>query len=160
MSEPAPPDVTFRAPRTNLWLESRYRKLRRGLPQTVFYCPLCKGDRRRSKGCQQCGGFGKLTKESVQELIGRRILPQMQAKGGSFHGAGREDVDVLMLGRGRPFVRLGGDRREPDQGTEPLLDPRPGGRGIGGGWERCDRHGEHPRAALIRDPSTGSGNGG
>ena len=104
MSEPAPPDVTFRAPRTNLWLESRYRKLRRGLPQTVFYCPLCKGDRRRSKGCQQCGGFGKLTKESVQELIGRRILPQMQAKGGSFHGAGREDVDVLMLGRGRPFV--------------------------------------------------------
>ena len=40
----------------------------------------------------------------MQELIGRRMLPAFQAKTGSFHGAGREDLDVLMLGRGRPFV--------------------------------------------------------
>lgn len=91
-------------PRSNLWLESRYRKLVRGLPQTIFFCPKCKGDRYRRRNCPQCEGFGKLTKESVQELIGRRILPQMQAKDGKFHGAGREDIDVLMLGRGRPFV--------------------------------------------------------
>lgn len=91
-------------PRSNLWLESRYRKLRRGLPQTIFYCPKCKGDRRRRRSCTHCEGFGKLTRESVQELIGRRILPRMQAKTGKFHGAGREDLDVLMLGRGRPFV--------------------------------------------------------
>ena len=67
-------------PRSTLYLESRYRKLRRGLPQTIFYCPKCKGDRRRRRGCEACEGFGKLTKDSVQELIGRRVIPQMQAK--------------------------------------------------------------------------------
>ncbi len=93
-----------RVPRSNLYFESRYRKLVRGLPQTIFWCPTCKGDRRRRVGCEPCQGFGKLTRESVQELIGRRMLPAFQSRTGSFHGAGREDIDVLMLGRGRPFV--------------------------------------------------------
>jgi tRNA pseudouridine synthase 10 len=96
--------VPANRPRRNVYLESRYRKLVRGLPQTIFWCPRCKGDRRRRQGCEQCGGRGKLTEQSVQELIGRRALPAFQARTGSFHGAGREDVDVLMLGRGRPFV--------------------------------------------------------
>jgi tRNA pseudouridine synthase 10 len=100
VSAPAPKP----APRSRIFLESRYRKLVRGLPQTVFWCPECKGDRRRRTGCTTCQGFGKLTRESVQELIGRRVLPAFAARTGAFHGAGREDVDVLMLGRGRPFV--------------------------------------------------------
>ncbi len=108
------------APRTNLWLESRYRKLKRGLPQTIFYCPKCKGDRRRRRNCEHCEGFGKLTKESVQELIGRRLLPRMQAKTGKFHGAGREDIDVLMLGRGRPFVYEVVGARNPEVDLEEL----------------------------------------
>ncbi len=108
------------APRSNLWLESRYRKLRRGLPQTVFFCPRCKGDRHRRKDCPQCEGFGKLTRESVQELIARRVLPTMQAKEGRFHGAGREDVDVLMLGRGRPFVFEVRGARNPNVDLEAL----------------------------------------
>ena len=93
-----------RRPVASLYLESRYRKLSRELPQTIFYCPDCKGHRHRRKNCQRCGGFGKLTKDSVQELLARRILPAYRARSGKFHGAGREDVDVLMLGRGRPFV--------------------------------------------------------
>ncbi len=120
MAEPLPTDLSFPTPRTDVWLESRYRKLRRGLPQTVFYCPRCKGDRRRRKDCPQCDGFGKLTKESVQEIIARRVLPQMQAKAGSFHGAGREDIDVLMLGRGRPFVFEVVGARRPDLDLEAL----------------------------------------
>lgn len=107
-------------PRSNLWLESRYRKLKRGLPQTVFFCPKCKGDRFRRRDCGECKGFGKLTRESVQELIGRRILPAMQAKEGRFHGAGREDIDVLMLGRGRPFVFEVVGAREPNIDLEAL----------------------------------------
>lgn len=91
-------------PRTRLFLESRYRKLQRGLPQTIFWCPECKGDKRRRKDCAHCQGAGKLSEESVQELIGRRLLPAFKARTGLFHGAGREDRDVLMLGRGRPFV--------------------------------------------------------
>lgn len=120
MSDPVPSDVSFPARRTNLWLESRYRKLQRGLPQTIFWCPDCKGDRRRRQGCTRCEGFGKLTRESVQELIARRVLPTMQAKAGRFHGAGREDVDVLMLGRGRPFVFEVIGARCPDVDLEAL----------------------------------------
>ncbi len=91
-------------PKHRLYLESRYRKLVRGLPQTIFWCPSCKGHRRRRVGCGACGGRGKLTDDSVQELLARRILPAFRARSGRFHGAGREDVDVRMLGRGRPFV--------------------------------------------------------
>lgn len=130
MSEVPPAQAQTPQPRTNLWLESRYRKLRRGLPQTIFFCPTCKGDRRRRNGCEQCGGFGKLTKESVQELIARRLLPAMRAKAGTFHGAGREDVDVLMLGRGRPFVFEVVGARDPGVDLEALrldIEQRAGG---------------------------------
>jgi tRNA pseudouridine synthase 10 len=94
------------APRVKrcVFLESRYQKLVRGLPQTIFWCPSCKGDRRGRKTCALCGGRGKLHDDSVQELIGRSLLPAFRARFGKFHGAGREDVDVRMLGRGRPFV--------------------------------------------------------
>jgi tRNA U54 and U55 pseudouridine synthase Pus10 len=97
---PSPP----RKARASVYLESRYRKLERGLPQTIFYCPDCKGHRRRRKNCRRCDGYGKLTKDSVQELIARHLLPAYRARSGEFHGAGREDLDVRMLGHGRPFV--------------------------------------------------------
>src|SRR5690606_901027 len=60
------------------------------------------------------------TRESVQELIARRLLPAFQAKAGRFHGAGREDIDVLMLGRGRPFVFEIVGARNPDVDLELL----------------------------------------
>ncbi|MHC4811474.1 MAG: tRNA pseudouridine(54/55) synthase Pus10 [Planctomycetota bacterium] len=103
-THPLPHPRPRQGPRARVFLESRYRKHERGLPQTIFYCPDCKGHRRRRKGCERCGGFGKLTKDSVQELLGRHILPAFKGRYGKFHGAGREDIDVLMLGRGRPFV--------------------------------------------------------
>lgn len=101
---PAGEPPAQRGQRLNLFFESRYRKLVRGLPQTVFFCPACKGNRRRREGCATCNGFGKLTRESVQELIARRMVPAFRARSAGFHGAGREDIDVLMLGKGRPFV--------------------------------------------------------
>lgn len=79
--------------------EGRYRKLVRDLPQTVFFCPECKG-----RGCARCEGFGKLTRDSVQELIARVAMPRFKARRNKFHGAGREDLDVRMLGNGRLFV--------------------------------------------------------
>lgn len=120
MSQSVPDDRARRRPKGSIYLESRYRKLRRGLPQTIFYCPKCKGDRRRRVGCKHCEGFGKLTKESVQELISRRLVPAMQAKLGKFHGAGREDIDVLMLGQGRPFVFEVVGPRNPDIDLEAM----------------------------------------
>ncbi|MHC4263819.1 MAG: tRNA pseudouridine(54/55) synthase Pus10 [Planctomycetota bacterium] len=94
MSQPVP----------KVFIEGRYRKLTRDLPQTVFFCPKCKGHPRRRKGCEQCEGFGKLTKDSVQELVGWVAGKAFGTRKNKFHGAGREDVDVRMLGPGRPFV--------------------------------------------------------
>jgi tRNA pseudouridine synthase 10 len=91
-------------PQVKVFIEGRYRKLTRDLPQTVFFCPECKGHPRRRKGCTRCEGFGKLTRDSVQELIGWVVGAAFKTRKNKFHGAGREDVDVRMLGEGRPFV--------------------------------------------------------
>jgi tRNA pseudouridine synthase 10 len=87
-----------------VFVEGRYRKLSRDLPQTVFFCPSCKGHPRRRKGCGHCAGFGKLSRDSVQELVAWVAGKAFGTRRNKFHGAGREDVDVRMLGRGRPFV--------------------------------------------------------
>ena len=91
-------------PRGKVFIEGRYRKLTRDLPQTVFFCPECKGHPRRRKKCEKCEGFGKLTRDSVQELVAWVLGSALKTRKNKFHGAGREDIDVRMLGAGRPFV--------------------------------------------------------
>jgi len=102
MSEHAEPRAP--APRAKVFVEGRYLKHSRDLPQTVFFCPECKGHPRRRHGCERCEGFGKLTRDSVQELIGWVLGAAFKTRKNKFHGAGREDVNVRMLGEGRPFV--------------------------------------------------------
>lgn len=80
-------------------LMGRYTKLARTIAQTFHYCPSCKG-----KGCSDCHGKGKITEESVQELITPFLQKAFACGKVLFHGAGREDVDVRMLGNGRPFA--------------------------------------------------------
>ncbi len=77
----------------------RYRKLVRGIPQTHWPCRHCGG-----KGCERCNYTGKMYPTSVEELILPAFLEACGGEGGHLHGAGREDVDARMLGRGRPFV--------------------------------------------------------
>jgi len=91
-------------PNAKVFIEGRYKKLCRDLPQTVFFCPACKGHPRRRKGCETCEGFGKLTRDSVQELIAWVVGKAFGTRKNKFHGSGREDMDVRMLGTGRPFV--------------------------------------------------------
>lgn len=64
-----------------LYVYGRYRKLVRGLPQT----PLRGYD------------------ESVASIICKPFSRAAKGKA-VFHGAGREDIDVRMLGNGRPFI--------------------------------------------------------
>ncbi|KAI9341701.1 hypothetical protein BDR26DRAFT_802174 [Obelidium mucronatum] len=45
----------------------------------------------------------RLAKESVEELLAKHVDAFFRASGHKFASAGREDVDVLMLGAGRPF---------------------------------------------------------
>ncbi len=122
---------TNQAPKTKLFVEGRYRKLSRDLPQTVFFCPDCKGHPRRRRGCERCEGFGKLTRDSVQELVGWVVGRGFGTRKHKFHGAGREDVDVRMLGRGRPFVMELIDPKvtDPDLAAlEALVNDRNAGR--------------------------------
>ncbi|KAL6982632.1 tRNA pseudouridine(55) synthase [Sarracenia purpurea var. burkii] len=46
----------------------------------------------------------RMGEASVEELIGSNILPLCQGDNYKFHAAGREDIDVRMLGSGRPFL--------------------------------------------------------
>ena len=82
-----------------VYVFGRYRKLVRGIPQSRWTCSACQG-----RGCEACGGTGKLYQESVEELVGNTL---MEAYGGTdfvLHAAGREDIDVRTFGNGRPFV--------------------------------------------------------
>lgn len=82
-----------------LFIEGKYRKLERGIPQTRWPCTHCKG-----KGCTECDNTGQQYKYTVEDLIGRHLQKLTKGKSIKFHGSGREDIDVLMLGEGRPFV--------------------------------------------------------
>jgi tRNA pseudouridine synthase 10 len=82
-----------------LFLYGRYKKLVRGIPQTRWPCRDCCG-----KGCPKCNLTGKMYPESVQEVIAPYVIDASLGQDVIFHGAGREDIDALMLGNGRPFV--------------------------------------------------------
>ena len=82
-----------------IFIEGRYRKLIRGIPQTKWPCRKCKG-----RGCEECNFTGKQYGESVEELLSEIVLKHTNGYEAKFHGAGREDIDVRMLGTGRPFV--------------------------------------------------------
>jgi len=109
-SEFTKPDITviytlgFTSSEVNLLIRStfvkgRYNKFIRGIPQTHWDCRVCRG-----KGCELCNFSGKQYETSVEELISPEFVKEAKAVGSKFHGAGREDIDVKMLGEGRPFV--------------------------------------------------------
>ena len=82
-----------------IFIKGRYNKLSREIPQTIWPCRMCHG-----KGCSRCNGTGKMYQTSVQEIIGNIALDMCQGNEHFFHGMGREDIDALCLGEGRPFV--------------------------------------------------------
>ncbi len=83
----------------SVYIYGRYRKLIRGIPQTRWPCRKCRG-----RGCESCEYTGKQYPVSVDELIREHVIEATRCADTKFHGAGREDIDALMLGNGRPFV--------------------------------------------------------
>ncbi len=82
-----------------LFFYGRYLKYERGIPQTHWDCRHCRG-----AGCDVCNGTGKQYADSVEELIGRPAINLFMGSGATLHGAGREDIDAVMVGSGRPFI--------------------------------------------------------
>jgi tRNA pseudouridine synthase 10 len=83
----------------SVFIYGRYNKYLRDIPQTHWNCSNCMG-----KGCKLCDFTGKLYMTSVEELISPIFLSETKATDSKFHGGGREDIDVRMLGEGRPFI--------------------------------------------------------
>jgi len=83
----------------SLFIYGRYNKYMRDIPQTRWFCRICRG-----RGCKKCDYTGKMYERSVEELIAKKTLEETEGSNESFHGCGREDIDALMLGNGRPFV--------------------------------------------------------
>lgn len=79
--------MTLLCSRAPIYIGGRYLKFSRNVSQTRWIID----DERKGEA-------------SVEELIGGNILPVCNGDGYKFHAAGREDIDVRMLGSGRPFL--------------------------------------------------------
>ncbi|CAK7346075.1 unnamed protein product [Dovyalis caffra] len=79
--------LVFLCYRTPIYFGGRYLKFSRNVSQTRWIID----DERMGEA-------------SIEEIIGGSILPMCQGDSYKFHAAGREDIDVRMLGSGRPFL--------------------------------------------------------
>ncbi|KAG4964144.1 hypothetical protein AAZX31_14G207900 [Glycine max] len=82
-----PCHFTYSCYRTPFYFGGRYLKYSRNVSQTRWIID----DERMGEA-------------SVEEIIGGNILQACQGDSFKFHAAGREDIDVRMLGPGRPFL--------------------------------------------------------
>ena len=83
----------------SIFIAGRYRKMVRGIPQSRWDCRECNG-----KGCERCNYTGRLYPDSISEYVSDPMVECFEGTGFKFHAAGREDIDALMLGTGRPFA--------------------------------------------------------
>jgi tRNA pseudouridine synthase 10 len=82
-----------------IFIYGRYRKLVRGIPQSIWLCNNCRG-----VGCEECQNTGRRYSTSIEELLSKPMVELAEGAASKFHAAGREDVDARTLGTGRPFV--------------------------------------------------------
>jgi len=82
-----PFQLDFRMSRNSFYVGGRYCKYTRYLPQTPWLI----------KGVRKC-------ETSLEEIIGDPLRLYLKADQVKFLASGREDVDVRMLGTGRPFA--------------------------------------------------------
>jgi tRNA pseudouridine synthase 10 len=93
-------DVDVEVQRNSVTIYGRYRKLQRDIPQTEW----------------------EKFDESVEELVAPPFLSAFRGTEAVFHGAGREDVDALMLDSGRPFALEIKQPRRRDADLEELAE--------------------------------------
>ena len=85
-----------------LFLQGRYTKTKRGLPQKQKSCENCSG-----KGCRVCNFHGLTDFTSVEGEISKILFDTFGGTIAKFTWIGGEDKISLVLGSGRPFfVRL------------------------------------------------------
>lgn len=87
-----------RATPSNLYISGHYIKKSREYCQHDWACMACRG-----KGCKQCN-YTKEKFPSIENAFRKVFTPAFGAADTFLHASGREDVDVLSLEGGRPFV--------------------------------------------------------
>lgn len=96
-----PCHLAFLCCRTPTYIGGRYLKFSRNVSQTRWIID----DERMGDA-------------SVEEIISGNILPMCRGDIYKFHAAGREDIDVRMLGSGRPFlIEIQNARRVPSDAS-------------------------------------------
>jgi len=83
---------------SSIFVFARYMKLARNYCQHEWACGACRG-----RGCKKCSNKGE-NYPSVEGAIKSVFAPAFKASSVMLHAAGREDVDVIMEGSGRPCV--------------------------------------------------------
>jgi tRNA pseudouridine synthase 10 len=83
---------------SSLFIFAHYRKLSRLYCQHVWMCGNCHG-----RGCKKCEGKGE-NYPSVEGAVKSAFGPAFGASDVCLHASGREDVDVITEGNGRPCV--------------------------------------------------------
>ena len=99
-------DIDNNSLRTNILVKSspillsgRYVKTTRGISQKKDKCQKCSGS-----GCAICNYIGASSSNSVEAIIGSRLLEITKGDNSKFSWLGGEDKDSLVLGNGRPFL--------------------------------------------------------
>ncbi|XP_074286087.1 uncharacterized protein LOC141611451 [Silene latifolia] len=93
--------LTIQLHRTPIFIGGRYLKLSRNVSQTRWIID----DERMGEA-------------SVEEILANSVLPMCRGDNCKFHAAGREDIDVRMLGSGRPFLlEIQNPKVEPSQAS-------------------------------------------
>ncbi len=82
----------------NLYVFGHYLKKTRTYCQHDWACSACRG-----RGCRVCD-YHKQNYPSIEGALRGVFAPAFGASDAHLHASGREDVDVMHLGSGRPFV--------------------------------------------------------
>jgi len=93
-----------------IFIFGHYIKKSRTWCQHEWACMACRG-----KGCAKCN-YHKQEYPSIESAFRAVFVPAFGASDGYLHASGREDVDVMCLAGGRPFVMemLQPQKREAD----------------------------------------------
>ncbi len=82
-----------------IYIQGKYHKHMQWVSQSVWFCNDCGG-----RGCIECGFRGRHYASSIDEIILTPLTSVFRGQSALLHAGGREDVDVLVKGNGRPFV--------------------------------------------------------
>jgi len=91
-------NMRAKANSSNLFIFGHYIKKSREYCQHDWACSACNG-----KGCKKCN-FHAQNYPSIETAFRKVFAPAFGAADCYLHASGREDVDVMSLGTGRPFV--------------------------------------------------------